>query len=275
MIPLYDHNPTHGTPFVTLALIAINTVVMFYLATLSPLAQQEVAIEHGFIPARIAQLRNEKPLQVSVKEVVLVPNQFGRPAQQLRDVKKIELPPSRPQIFGSVLTTMFMHGGWMHLIGNMWFLWLFGNNVEDRLGHVLYLVFYLVGGLLATACHWAYDPSSIIPVIGASGAVAAVLGGYAVTWPWAKVTTLLFLGFFITTVEIPALVWLGLWLGGQLLDASFNRDLGVAVWAHIGGFVVGAVVMPMLTYGMRPPGESDDDDEFDRLLSFPRQDEHR
>ena len=108
----------------------------------------------------------------------------------------------------------------MHVLGNMWFLWIFGNNVEDRLGPIIYFIFYLVGGCLAMACHWAYDPSSIVPVIGASGAVASILGAYAVTFPKAQVRTLLFLGI-VTTFDIPALVWLGLWFGGELVDAVF------------------------------------------------------
>jgi membrane associated rhomboid family serine protease len=255
MIPLYDHNPTHRTPYVTILLIAINTAVMVWLTTLSPIEQQVAAVEHGFIPARIAQLGNPRNLEVPIHEVVAVRDGLGRQQPALRVVDKINLPPSRMQIFGSVLTTMFMHGGWMHLVGNMWFLWIFGNNVEDRLGHVLYAVFYLVGGLLATASHWAYDPASLTPVIGASGAASTILGAYAVTWPKATVTTLIFFGF-ITTVEIPALVWLGIWFGGQLLDAFANRDLGVAVWAHIGGFVAGAILMPILSFGAPPPGST-------------------
>ncbi len=101
---------------------------------------------------------------------------------------------------------MFLHGGWWHLIGNMWFLWIFGNNVEDRLGHVTYLLFYLGGGMLATGTHWLIAPSSTMPVIGASGAVAAVLGAYAITWPWARVDTFVFLFVFFTIIEVPALV---------------------------------------------------------------------
>ena len=104
------------------------------------------------------------------------------------------------------------------------------------MGHVLYLGFYVVGGLLATTCHWAYDPHSTMPVVGASGAVATILGAYAVTWPKATVSTLIFFGL-VTIIEIPALMWLGFWFAGQLVDAFVNRDLGVAVWAHIGGFV--------------------------------------
>ncbi len=256
MIPLHDHNPTERTPFVTWLLIAINTLVMAWLATLSPLEYQKVVLEHGFVPIRVAQLTDPQVLEVPLREVVLVQDRFGRPAQALQVVGQVTLEPSKSAIFGSLLTTMFMHGGWMHLVGNMWFLWIFGNNVEDRLGHFLYLGFYLVGGLLATACHWAYDPQSTMPVVGASGAVSTILGAYAVTWPKARVTTLVFLVVIFTTVEIPALLWLGIWLGGQLIDAGFNRDLGVAVWAHIGGFAAGALLMPILSFAVPPPGST-------------------
>jgi hypothetical protein len=251
MFPLKDHNPSHGTPFVTYILIAINSFVMLWLATLSPVEQQEAVIQHGFIPARIAQLTNPKAIEVAV--VKEVPNRIPQMAPQQQIVKKIELSPSRAKIFASVLTTMFLHGGWLHLLGNMWFLWIFGNNIEERLGHLLYLGFYFTGGLLATACHWAHDPASTMPVVGASGAVSTILGAYAVTFPKATISTVIFLGI-ITVVEIPALVWLGLWLGGQLLDAFVNRDLGVAVWAHIGGFAAGAFLMPILSWGSTPPG---------------------
>ncbi len=266
MIPLFDHNPTERRPLVTYVLIAVNTLVMIWLASLSPLGQQEAALRHGFIPARVSQLENPRVLEVPVRAVVEGRDQAGLPVPVVREVGKLSLPPKRSEILGTMISSLFMHGGWMHLIGNMWFLWIFGNNVEDRLGHVLFSCFYLVGGLLASACHWAYDPESLTPVIGASGAVAAVLGGYAVTWPRATVTTLVFFGF-VMMIEVPALVWLGLWFGGQLLDASFNRDLGVAVWAHIGGFVAGAALMPILSFGA-PPTDGSWADEVKKRSSF-------
>ncbi len=252
MLPLKDHNPTFTTPFVTYALVVLNTLVMLWVSTLSPLAQKQLDIEHGFIPARIAQLNNPNmKLDVPiVRQVVLPGGQVN-----LQTVKTVRLEPAVGAVLASLVSSMFLHGGWTHLAGNMWFLWIFGNNIEDRLGHVTYLVFYLVGGLLAAACHWAYDPASPVPVIGASGAVSTILGAYAVTYPKATVSTLVFFGF-ITIIEIPALVWLVLWLGGQLLDAFFQQDLGVAVWAHIGGFAAGAILMPFLSFGSPPPGTS-------------------
>ncbi|REK15888.1 MAG: rhomboid family intramembrane serine protease [Planctomycetota bacterium] len=252
MLPLKDHNPIFSTPFVTYALVAINTAIMLYVSSLGSIEQQTFDIEHGFIPARVAQLSNpQQKVEVPIYQEVAL--QGGRVA--LKPVKKIELKPAAGAVLASLLSSMFIHGGWMHLAGNMWFLWIFGNNIEDRLGHALYALFYVVGGLLATACHWAYDPASMVPVIGASGAVSTILGAYAVTYPKATVSTLIFFGF-ITIVEIPALVWLAVWLGGQLVDAFFQKDLGVAVWAHIGGFAAGAFLMPILSFGAPPPGSS-------------------
>jgi membrane associated rhomboid family serine protease len=145
---------------------------------------------------------------------------------------------------------MFLHASWLHIVGNMWLLWVFGNNVEDRLGHVTFLVFYLLTGFVASLCHWVNDPNSAIPVIGASGAVSGVLGAYAVTFPSARVRSLIFLVFIFLTVDLPAMVVLGFWFLGQVLEATASVDVGfnggVAWWAHIGGFVVGLTVMPWL-----------------------------
>jgi membrane associated rhomboid family serine protease len=268
MFPLYDDNPTSRTALVTIGFIVINVAVMAWLALMPPLDREVALIEHGFIPARIGQLTNPNL-------VVKVPIEAEAPAAPLRfaqqqppqAVRVIELPAVPSQIFASIVATMFLHGGWMHLAGNMWFLWIFGNNIEDRLGPFVYMIFYLVGGLLATSCHWAYNPHSAVPVVGASGAVATILGAYAVTFPKAKVRTLIFFGF-VTLVDLPALLWLGFWFVGQLLDASLNRDLGVAVWAHIGGFVAGAVLMPILSFGSPPPG-SNWREELEKHFSFP------
>jgi membrane associated rhomboid family serine protease len=268
LLPLRDDNKGLHTPYVTYALIAANLAVMAWFAICPPEEQRREVAEHGFIPARIAQLTNPR----LVVDVPLEPREpvVGRNRRVALDaipVPVLRLPAAPMQILSTILTTMFLHGGWIHLAGNMWFLWIFGNNVEDRLGHWLYLVFYLVGGVLATSCHWAYDPHSMTPVIGASGAVATVLGAYAVTFPAASVRTLVFLGL-VTVIDIPAIVWLGLWLAGQLVDAMFVGDLAVAVWAHIGGFAAGAFLMPILTFGLPPHGTSWDD-EMKRQFTFP------
>jgi membrane associated rhomboid family serine protease len=253
LLPLYDDNPTVRTPYVTYGLIAINLAIMLWLSQLSSLEEQTEVIQHGFVPQRMAQLSNPN-LVVKIPIESEVPGRDFRFVQRQVDV--VPLDPVPLQIFASLLTSMFLHGGWLHVLGNMWFLWIFGNNVEDRLGPTIYLIFYLVGGLLAMACHWAYDPSSTTPVIGASGAVATILGAYAVTFPKSQVRTLLFLGI-VTTFDLPAFIWLGIWFGGELISAIFfGKDLTVAVWAHIGGFLAGVLFMPILSLGSPPPGSS-------------------
>lgn len=245
LFPFHDNNPTTRAPIVTLAIIVINAAVFIWLSTLPELNQVNVVYQHGFVPARIGQLSNRQELKVEVpREVAAGILPAGAPplVETLRPV------PS--QIYLSLFTTMFLHGGWLHLLGNMWFLWLFGNNVEDRLGHVPYALFYLGGGLVATFCHWLTGTASVTPVIGASGAIAAMLGAYAVTWPTAKVRCVLFLLVFFLIVQVPALLVLGLWLVEQLLEGAnalnLGMDGGVAWWAHIGGFAMGAVCMPLL-----------------------------
>ena len=148
----------------------------------------------------------------------------------------------------SVMISMFLHGGWAHLLGNMLYLWIFGDNVEDRLGHLKYLVFYLGAGWVATLTHAAANPGSVIPSIGASGAIAGVLGAYLVMFPRARVVTLIPLGFFIRMAELPALLVLGFWFVLQIFNGAISigahtaQTAGVAWWAHIGGFVAGIVV---------------------------------
>ena len=160
----------------------------------------------------------------------------------------------------TLLTSQFLHGGWLHLLGNMLYLWIFGNNVEDRLGRVGFLSFYLAGGVLAGLAQVAVDPSSSSPTIGASGAIAATLGAYIVFFPGARVTSLVFLGFFYQVVKIPAAIVLGFWFVLQLVDGvaslGVTQSGGVAVFAHIGGFIVGAAVAWFIAgaRGARPAG---------------------
>jgi len=242
MFPLYDDNPAPRVPLVTYALVAINVAALFWMSHLSPSDQQLLAYRRGFVPARIQQLRQPHPLVVPMNVAVHIPFWGDRVVQ-----RPIQLAPDPRQIILSLLTCMFLHGGWIHLLGNMWFLLLFGNNVEGRLGPARYVILYLLGGVLASAAHWAADPTSAVPVIGASGAVAAVLGAYAVTWPWAKVSTLVILVVFITIIDVPALVVLGVWFAAQILESTRGEaSAGVAWWAHIGGFAAGALLMPLL-----------------------------
>lgn len=243
MFPLYDNNPTNRTPLVTYALIAVNLLVFLWMSRLPELPQQLMVYQHGFVPARVVQLSQPHPILVPI-DVVAV-NPWG---QRHVEHKAIELAPVSGQIWLSLLTCMFLHGSWTHLLGNMWFLWLFGNNVEDRLGAFWYVALYLVGGLIGSGAHWAVDPNSTTPVIGASGAIATVLGAYAITWPWARVSCLVFLFIFITIVDIPALVVLGAWFVIQVLESGRHvATANVAWWAHIGGFLAGMVLMPLLS----------------------------
>jgi membrane associated rhomboid family serine protease len=217
------------------------------------LQQQEAVLKYGFIPARVMQIINpQKPVEVPAEVPVRLWD--GRIVLQ-PGVK--QLPADTTQILASAVTCMFMHGGWMHLIGNMWFLLLFGNNVEDRLGHWLFAAFYFVGGFAATIAHWAVDPTSQTPIVGASGAVAAVLGGYAVAFPHARIKTLVMLFVIITVIEIPAYIFLVIWFGIQVFQglevlprlfngAAGGNAEGVAWWAHIGGFLAGAAIMYFL-----------------------------
>lgn len=266
-IPLKDENPKRHLPIVTYGLVAINVLVFVWMSRQPELRQQLLVYKHGFVPARIAQLANHQQIIVPVTEVVR--NVFIVPVEVRH---AIELKPDAGEIWMSLITCMFMHGSWLHLIGNMWFLFLFGNNVEDRLGPVPYLILYLGGGLIASGSHWLFEPSSLIPVIGASGAVAVILGAYTIAWPWAKVQTLVFLLFFFTIVEVPALVVNGVWFIGQLVagQESLRRVTagGVAWWAHVGGFIAGVLLMPLFSALFGRDGDQPPPDTFDETDNY-------
>ena len=172
MFPFADNNPTHRTPYITYALILVNALAFLWFSRLDERGQLAVTYHYGFMPGRIEQLKNNQVLDVPIGEPHLerIGPDMVAPVQPL-----VRLQPDRTEIIRSVFTCMFLHGSWMHLIGNMWFLFLFGNNIEDRLGHALYIAFYVAGGVAATAAHYAMYSDSTIPVIGASGAVAAIL----------------------------------------------------------------------------------------------------
>lgn len=247
MIPLYDLNPHHRFPWITVLLIVANVIVM---AVQGVEPNERIVYEYGFIAKRVTQLRTGKPL-------VVQPVQFDRQGKEVRG-RPIQLSGKPADIYVTFFTAMFLHGGWIHLAMNMWMLWIFGNNVEDRLGRFMYLCFYLLGGILGTICQWLADPQVTVPMIGASGAVAAVLGGYAITYPKAMVKTMIIVGL-IFFVDLPALVVLGIWFLLQMAAGlNIMRDVmggeHVAFWAHIGGFVAGIILMPILGLGASPPG---------------------
>lgn len=266
MFPLYDLNPHRRFPWITVLIIAANVGVTVWMSGHDERQQQQIASQHGFVPKRVSHIGSGKPVDVPIRAIA------ERNGEQKIVVIGVErLSTDGSAVYPTLLTTMFLHGGWMHLISNMWILWIFGNNIEDRLGHFMYICYYLVGGVAATFCHFAIDMQSDMPVVGASGAVAAVLGGYAITYPWAKVRTLIFFGL-IMIVDIPALVWLGIWfvmqnvIPGLLSLQGVVRD-PIAYWAHIGGFVAGIALMPLLSLGASPP-ESDWRKEAEDMFQF-------
>ncbi len=215
MIPLHDDNPTTLTPFVTVGLIVACVAVFLWQVTLPPGAAERAVYAYGMIPAVLFGAR-ELPA-----ELVAIP------------------------AVASVLTSMFMHGGWMHLIGNMLYLWIFGNNVEDAMGHRRFVVFYLLCGLAAALAQAFQDPASTVPMIGASGAIGGVLGAYVLLYPQARVLVLIPLGFFFYTLRIRALYVLGFWFVLQFVSSALAGAQvgGVAYWAHIGGFIAGMVLI--------------------------------
>ena len=273
LIPFHDDNPIRRLPFVTVGLIVVNTLLLLYTSGLDPDQEELFYKRHGFVPARIEQLiDSSKVIRLELGAGDVAPEFEPRPDPS-GTLRYLELEPLPAEIMFSLISCMFLHGGIMHLVGNMWFFWIFGNNIEDRLGHLPFLCFYLLGGLVASATHWLMTSvdQSLTPVVGASGAVAVMLGAYAVTYPHARVRCLV-LVFLIFFIELPALVVLGFWIVGQLISASgalaVDLNGGVAWWAHVGGFLAGALVMPLLTwiipqqetaarYFRPPPGSPD------------------
>lgn len=274
MFPLYDYNPHSRFPIFTIVLIAANVIVMLYLGAMSLQDQLEFVLDHGFIPARLTQV--DKGQAVLFREDAVDPR--GNPVPGKAIVRPLSTDGS--DVYPTLVTMMFVHGGWFHLISNMWMLWVFGNNVEDRLGRIVFPMFYLFGGLIAVLAQWVVDPQSTVPVVGASGAVAAVLGGYLITYPSAKVRTLVILVFVPLLLNLPAFLVLGLWFltqtaaAMQLLPLGMGAgpDVRIAFWAHIGGFLAGMVLMPVLSIGSSPPGKSWYD-EARELFDFPTRQE--
>lgn len=224
MFPISDDNPTLRFPIVTVALLISLAAawVLIQGAGFSPNVLAASVCNLGLVPGEIthqAPLGSAVPIGPGLLCVV-----DDEPINKL-----------------TPLTSMFLHGGWMHLLGNGLFLWVFGNNVEDSMGRIRYFVFYLLCGLAAAAAQIVQSPSSPVPMIGASGAISGVLGGYLVLYPRVRVNVLIPIFIFIQIVKLPAYLVLLIWIGMQVLNASTGMDAGVAVWAHIGGFVAGLV----------------------------------
>jgi len=235
VIPLKDDIPTRRFPIVTVVLIAINVIVYF-------------AFEHGLWD--VGQLGNERVIEYGA-----IPLEITEPGQEcagLAGGSAIQCGPDsampdQAPFWVTVFTSMFLHGSLFHLGGNMLFLWIFGNNIEDSMNRLVFVLFYLLGGVAALGLQVAMDPNSVVPTVGASGAIAAVLGAYARLYPRARVVTLVIFIIFFTIVTLPALLVLGLWFLLQLLPA-FSEPVGtagggVAYFAHIGGFLFGLLTI--------------------------------
>ncbi|RZB37109.1 MAG: hypothetical protein SRB2_01613 [Desulfobacteraceae bacterium Eth-SRB2] len=223
MIPLKDENPSKTIPVVNIFLIVTNISVFIYMNYFAPVATQSITFKLGFIPYELSHF-----VDVNPKNLVPIPL--------------------------TIFTAMFMHGGWLHLLSNMLYLWIFGDNIEDVLGHVKYLFFYIMCGIAATLVHGFININSQIPTLGASGAIAGVLGAYIFLFPKARIKTLVILFVFIQIVHIPAVIMLGYWILLQVLSAYAEHRSrtggGIAWFAHIGGFVAGLVLIIM----MKKPG---------------------
>jgi membrane associated rhomboid family serine protease len=254
MIPLRDDNPTRITPYMTWLLVAINIIIYLMQAT------------GGMFETRTG-------LAGPMAGWTMIPFELT----QGRDIG-INGPSLQP-FWLTIFTSMFMHGGMLHLAGNMVFLIIFGNNIEDALGHIKFVVFYLICGVIAALAQVMYSPTSVIPTLGASGAIAGVLGAYLVLFPRAHVNTLIFLGILITTVRLPAAVLLGFWIISQFFsqftqalktDISGQESGGVAYLAHIGGFIAGMILIKL--FGAHPtrPGDMGGYDDYGGYGNGPR-----
>ncbi|MHB8619568.1 MAG: rhomboid family intramembrane serine protease [Chloroflexota bacterium] len=226
MIPLRDLNPTRSFPFFTILIILANVAVFIYelmLQSVSTASIDRFYAVYGFIPCLVTS---------------------SCPASLLGELRALHDPISP---IASLFTAMFVHGGWLHIAGNMLFFWIFGNNVEDFMGHFRFVTFYFVCGLIASFAQIAFDPSSTVPSLGASGAIAGILGAYFVLYPKAPVDTAIILVIFVMIRRIPAWIVLGLWIVLQFFtgytDLGSHQTGGVATFAHIGGFLAGMVLV--------------------------------
>ena len=224
MFPLRDENPTVRKPVATMVLIGANAVCWMLL--------------QGF--------GTDPGLAESLCYYALIPGDlFGHvfPGDTIRVSETRACVLDGAANPSTLLTSMFMHGGWFHILGNMWFLWVFGDNVEDAMGPFRFVAFYVLCGLAAAFAQIATDPASPVPMVGASGAIGGVMGAYALLYPRAHVHTFVFLGFYMTTIAVPAVFMLGYWFLIQLVSGVLGQGSGVAFWAHIGGFVAGLALV--------------------------------
>jgi membrane associated rhomboid family serine protease len=253
VIPLKDDIPTRRFPIATVALIAINVIVYFVFEQgfwgLGEIGNNRV-IEYGAIPIEITDPGTECATVAGGSAIQCGPDVFA---------------PDQAPAWITILTSMFLHGSLLHLGGNMLFLWIFGNNIEDSMNRLVFVVFYLVGGVAAVGLQVAMDTDSVVPTVGASGAIAAVLGAYARLYPRARVVTVVFIVIIFTIVTLPALLVLGVWFLLQLLPAFAepvgSTGGGVAYFAHIGGFLFGLLVIRLFANNVN--------DDYDQARRIP------
>ena len=214
MIPYKDDNPINIIPFSTILIIGLN-ILVFTMQLMSGEDSRDIVYSYGAIPHNIVSFQSNQPI-----------------------------PPAL-----TIFTSMFMHGGLFHLVWNMLYFWIFGNNIEERLGHVRFIFFYLFCGVVAAFSHALLSPGSNIPMVGASGAVSGMLGAYILLFPMAKIHTIVFLGFYITVIKIPALIVIGFWAIIQVVSGIISQGNagqgGIAFFAHVGGFVAGLVTIKL------------------------------
>ena len=254
MFPLKDDIPTRRFPVFTVLFIVVNVVMFFGFqgAFFNDAEFDQKVAEYGAIPYEISHPGDQCALLPNGADLVC------GSGEQAEEVQGESLAPT----WLTLLTSMFMHGGLLHLGGNMLFLWIFGNNIEDSMGPVRFVAFYLLGGLVALLAQTLIEPSAEVPTIGASGAVAAVLGGYALLYPRARVVTVIFIVFFFTIVTLPALLVLGAWFvlqaisGASSLVQPVGEGGGVAYFAHIGGFLFGLALIRLFATDVHEDYES-------------------
>jgi membrane associated rhomboid family serine protease len=233
MFPYRDENETQRPAIVTLAIIAVNVLIWLF----------------------IQGAGSERSVAASICNLGLIPGELTGtlpPGTMVPLGEGLACVAEPGRGLAHLFTHMFLHGSWMHLLGNMWFLWLFGNNIEDSMGHFRFVIFYLLCGLAAAFGQIATSPDAAVPMVGASGAISGVMGGYLLLYPKVRVYTLLVLGFFITSVALPAWAMLGYWFVIQFFSGlvSFGGDMGgVAFWAHVGGFVAGIAFIKLFARG--------------------------
>jgi membrane associated rhomboid family serine protease len=253
MFPLHDSIAPRTFPWVTYIIIGLCTVAFALQSAYGP-NDNRIVEQYGMIPARVlADSIQERDLTIQRAEVVQTP--YGMQPELVEQ----PMPRAGLSDWMTLLTCMFLHGGLMHFAGNMWFLHIFGDNVEDRFGHFLYAVVYGCAGVIAGLTHLVSNPGSTVPTIGASGAIAGVMGAYILLYPKSVVETLIPLPFIFTTISVPAPIFLGIWFVMQVFQGASGDATGggVAWWAHVGGFVAGllAAVVLSATHIASPPSD--------------------